>query len=41
MLAPKDTRHSSAVPLLGEAEEERKSRDEVLLAVLEAGGYRV
>ena len=39
VLAPADIRSSVAVPQPGETEEERKRRDNVFFAVLEAGGY--
>ena len=39
VIAPADIRNSVAVPLAGETEEERKRRDDVFFAVLDAGGY--
>ena len=39
VIAPADIRKSVAVPFPGETEEERKRRDDVFFAVLEAGGY--
>ncbi|HLI10552.1 MAG TPA: hypothetical protein VKY65_03040 [Alphaproteobacteria bacterium] len=39
VIAPADIRRSVAVPLPGETKEDRKRRDEVFLAVLEASGY--
>jgi hypothetical protein len=39
LVAPADIRNSVAVPQPGETEEERKRRDDVFFAVLEAGGY--
>src|SRR3546814_18031027 len=39
VIASADIRNSAAVPIPDENEEERKRRDEVFFAVLEAGGY--
>lgn len=39
MIAPADIRNSVAVPLPGETDEERKRRDDVFFAILDAGGY--
>jgi hypothetical protein len=39
VIAPADIRNSTAVPVPGETEEERKRRDDVFFAVLDAGGY--
>jgi hypothetical protein len=39
VIAPTDIRNSVAVPLPDESEEERKRRDDVFFAVLDAGGY--
>lgn len=39
IIAPVDIRNSVAVPIPGETEEDRKRRDEVFFAVLDAGGY--
>lgn len=39
VIAPEDIRNSVAVPMPGETEAERKRRDEVFFAVLDAGGY--
>jgi hypothetical protein len=39
VIAPADIRKSVAVPFSDETEEDRKRRDEVFFAVLEAGGY--
>jgi hypothetical protein len=39
VIAPPDIRDSVAVPIPGETEEERKRRDDVFFAVLDAGGY--
>jgi hypothetical protein len=39
VIAPADIRDSVAVPMPGETEADRKRRDDVFFAVLEAGGY--
>ncbi|GIK96328.1 MAG: hypothetical protein BroJett029_05370 [Alphaproteobacteria bacterium] len=39
VIAPSDIRDSVAVPVPGETDEERKRRDDVFFAVLDAGGY--
>jgi hypothetical protein len=39
VIAPAGIRNSVAVPLADETEDERKRRDEVFLAVLDASGY--
>jgi len=39
VIAPGDIRNSVAVPLPDETEAERKRRDDVFFAVLDAGGY--
>lgn len=39
VIAPADIRNSVAVPLPDETEEERKRRDDVFFAVLDAGGF--
>jgi hypothetical protein len=39
VIAPEDIRDSTAVPMPGETEHERKRRDEVFFAVLDASGY--
>jgi hypothetical protein len=39
VIAPDDIRNSIAVPLPDETEEQRKRRDDVFFAVLDAGGY--
>jgi len=39
VIAPADIRKSHAVPLSDETEEERKRRDDVFFAVLDASGY--
>lgn len=39
VIAPDDIRNSVAVPMPGETEAERKRRNEVFRAVLDAGGY--
>lgn len=39
VVAPADIRDSTAVPLPGETDEDRKRRDAVFAAVLDAGGY--
>lgn len=39
VIASADIRTSTAVPVPDETEEERKRRDEVFFAVLDAGGY--
>lgn len=39
VIAPADIRNSSAVPVPDETEDERKRRDDVFFAVLDAVGY--
>jgi hypothetical protein len=39
VIAPEDIRKSVAVPMPGETDEERKRREDVFRAVLDAGGY--
>jgi hypothetical protein len=39
VIAPADIRNSIAVPVPDETEEERKRRDDVFFAVLDASGY--
>lgn len=39
VIAPPDIRNSVAVPVPGETEEERKRRDEVFFAILDASGH--
>lgn len=39
VIAPADIRDSVAVPLPDETEDERKHRDDVFFAILDAGGY--
>lgn len=39
VIAPPNIRASTAVPLIDETEEERKRRDDLFFAVLDAGGY--
>jgi len=39
VIAPEDIRNSVAVPMLGETEAERKRRDKIFHAILDAGGY--
>ena len=39
VIAPKDIRKYTPVPIPGETEAEHKRREELFLAILEAGGY--
>lgn len=39
VIAPANIREAVAVPIPGETEEERKRRDDVFHAILDAGGY--